>query len=183
MTTTWPEAPRRRAGGRALMARCVAWMLFPLLAHAFDARVVSVEDGDSLTVVDAERKRYRVRLAGADAPEWSQPFGDKAKTALAALVFGREVEVAGGKTDSYGRIVAKVMASDPHCNAPACPKLHDVGLMQVMAGMAWWYRQYAGEQTPREREDYAAAEFAAKTHRLGLWADGNPVPPWTWRRR
>lgn len=58
----------------------------------------------------------------------------------------------------------------------------DVGLEQVAAGMAWWYRKYASEQTPQARADYESAEFMAKAKRLGLWADKNPTPPWEWRK-
>lgn len=54
----------------------------------------------------------------------------------------------------------------------------DANLEQVKAGMAWWYRQYAKEQAPKDREDYEGAEFNANVWRLGLWADKNPVPPW-----
>ena len=35
---------------------------------------------------------------------------------------------------------------------------HDVNLEQVCAGMAWWYRQYAKEQTPDDRQLYESAE-------------------------
>lgn len=59
----------------------------------------------------------------------------------------------------------------------------DANLEQVKAGMAWHYKQYANEQSPRDREDYEIAEFNAKMRRLGLWADKNPIPPWDWRQR
>ncbi len=39
--------------------------------HAVELRgkVVSVSDGDTVTVLDAERHQHKVRLAGIDAPE------------------------------------------------------------------------------------------------------------------
>ena len=43
--------------------------------------------------------------------------------------------------------------------------------------MAWWYRDYAREQSQQDREDYEIAEFNAKISRLGLWVDQNPTPP------
>ena len=52
----------------------------------------------------------------------------------------------------------------------------DVGLAQLDAGLAWWFRKYAHEQLPRDRIDYEAAE-----DRVGLWQDKHPVPPWEWR--
>jgi len=59
----------------------------------------------------------------------------------------------------------------------------DVGLEQIRAGYAWWYRAYAKEQTPEDRERYEHAEQEAKARKVGLWRDPSPVPPWEWRRR
>jgi len=58
-----------------------------------------------------------------------------------------------------------------------------VRLEQIRAGRAWWYRAYAAEQTPEDRERYELAEREAKATKAGLWRDPNPVPPWEWRRR
>lgn len=154
----------------------------PALAEPLTGRVVSIADGDTITVLDDNRQQHKIRLAGIDAPEKAQPFGQKSKSSLSAMVFNRDVEIVGDKKDRYGRTIGKVMAADPNCNVPACPKIHDVNLMQVMSGMAWWYRQYAKEQPPKDREDYEVAEFNAKVRRQGLWADKNPVAPWDWRR-
>lgn len=152
-------------------------------AETISGIVVGITDGDTLTLLDANRQQHKIRLMGIDAPESHQPFGQKSKSSLSAFVFNREVEVIGGKKDRYGRLIGKVMAADLNCNVPACPKIHDVNLMQVLTGMAWWYKQYANEQSPKDREDYEVAEFQAKSQRRGLWADKNPIPPWDWRRR
>jgi endonuclease YncB( thermonuclease family) len=37
----------------------------------------------------------------------------------------------------------------------------DVGLAQLDAGLAWWFRRYAHEQPPKDRIDYEAAENIA----------------------
>lgn len=153
------------------------------VAQTFVGRVVRVEGGDLLTIQDTQRRHLKVRLAGIDAPERLQPFGEQARTSLAALVNNREVGIVAARSDGTGRLVAKVLAADPNCNHPDCPKLHDVGLMQVTAGMAWRDRQSASRLAPQEREDYEIAEFNAKLRRLGLWAAKNPVPPWEWRPR
>jgi endonuclease YncB( thermonuclease family) len=58
----------------------------------------------------------------------------------------------------------------------------DVGLAQLDAGLAWWFRKYAHEQHPQDRIDYEAAEDRAAADRVGLWQDKDPVPPWEWRR-
>ena len=58
-----------------------------------------------------------------------------------------------------------------------------MNLEQLKAGMAWWYRECAKEQTPQERDEYAREEDKAKAARVGLWIDAKPVPPWEWRRK
>jgi endonuclease YncB( thermonuclease family) len=175
---------RHRFPPNALRLGAVAILLLvPQLGVAADivGRVVSIADGDTLTVLDAQNQQHRIRIAGIDAPEKAQPFGQKSKASLSMMAFNRDVEIFGNKLDRDGRTIAKVMVADPTCNMPACPKIHDAGLLQIRAGLAWWDRQYAREQTPKDREDYEVAEFQAKIHRLGLWGDKNPVPPWEWR--
>ncbi|MGB7988878.1 MAG: thermonuclease family protein [Candidatus Methylophosphatis roskildensis] len=57
----------------------------------------------------------------------------------------------------------------------------DTGLAQVTRGLAWWYRNCAMEQTPEGRGRYESVQTEAKSKRMGLWNDRNPVPPWEWR--
>ena len=59
----------------------------------------------------------------------------------------------------------------------------DVGLKQVSDGMAWWYRRYAHEQSLADRVAYEQAEVLARNRRVGLWVDGDAVPPWEWRKQ
>jgi endonuclease YncB( thermonuclease family) len=149
-------------------------MLFsPLLpAETLTGHVVGVYDGDTLTVLDAKRQRHKIRLAGIDAPEKAQAFGDRSKTRLSMLTFGRSVTVEWSKKDRFDRPVGKVMLGDV-----------DINLEQIKAGMAWWAVDYAKEQSPADREDYEHHELMAKLHRVGLWQDKNPIPPWEWRKR
>ncbi len=58
----------------------------------------------------------------------------------------------------------------------------DINLVQLKAGMAWFYRYYQKELSAENRKLYAKAEDQARTDRLGLWQDKNPVPPWEHRR-
>ncbi len=151
----------------------VAFCVFAGNAQAatITGRVVGVSDGDTITVLDANRTQYKIRLAGIDAPESKQAFGSRSKQNLSDLVFGKDVAVEWDKRDRYQRVVGVVLVDG-----------HDVNLEQVRAGMAWWYRQYAKEQTLDDRRLYEQAENGAKAARRGLWVDANPVPPWEWRR-
>jgi endonuclease YncB( thermonuclease family) len=138
---------------------------------SFDARVVGVGDGDTLRIRRLTGgSEERVRLLGVDAPELHQSFGGRSKQHLSSLVFGKNVRVEPQKIDQYGRIVGKVFVGST-----------DVGLAQIEAGMAWHYAYYAREQAVGDRSRYAAAQVAARSSRLGLWADGDAVEPHRFR--
>lgn len=142
----------------------------PATAETLSGYVVSIADGDTITLLGEGNQQHKIRLAGIDAPEKAQPFGQKSKSNLSAMLFNRDVVAECGKTDRYRRKICKVLVGGT-----------DANLQQIKTGMAWWYRTYAKEQAPQDREDYEIAEFDAKVRRAGLWADKNPVPPWEWR--
>jgi len=139
-------------------------------AETITGHVVGVADGDTITVLDADKVQHKIRLAGIDAPEKQQAFGSRSKESLSDLVFDKTVNVETDKRDRYRREIGKVLVNG-----------RDVNLVQVERGMAWFYRQYQREQSPNDRKLYEAAEDAAKADRRGLWRDTDPVPPWEFR--
>ncbi len=156
-------------------------LFFCSLAHAdITGRVVAVTDGDTIKVLDADNTQYKVRLTGIDAPEKKQPFGDASRKNLASLVAGKEVLVESNKKDRYGRALGKVWVQPSDC--PNCGKTLDANQAQLLAGMAWWYRYYAKEQSPEDRGRYESAEDEAKARKWGLWADPHPINPYDWRK-
>jgi endonuclease YncB( thermonuclease family) len=134
-------------------------------------KVVSVTDGDTITVLTPQKKQIKIRLAGIDAPEKSQDYGDAAKRYLSALLFGETVRLEGDKVDRYGRLVAKAIDGQGR----------DVNLAVVANGLAWHYKEYANEQSAADRLAYAQAEQAARRAKLNLWRYPNPTPPWEFR--
>lgn len=152
-------------------------------ALTLTGKVINVSDGDTITVLDAEQRQHRIRVAGIDAPEKSQPFGQKSKENLSQLVLGKDIDAQWNKYDRYQRIVGKVMVSQPDCQRPDCAKTLDAGLAQIAAGFAWWYRKYAKEQSLEDADAYESAEQQARAQRVGLWRDAEPMPPWDWRRK
>ena len=64
-------------------------LLFTLSAQAetLEGKVVKIADGDTLTLLTSSNEQVKIRLAGIDTPERKQPFGNKAKQALAKLAF------------------------------------------------------------------------------------------------
>jgi endonuclease YncB( thermonuclease family) len=134
-------------------------------------RVVGVSDGDTVTVLTAENRQFKIRLSGIDAPEKKQSFGAHAKDTLVRQLFGQPVVVEWYKTDRYGRILGKIEVDGV-----------DANLEQVREGSAWVYRQYLRELTIEDRRLYLEVEQQAKSRHAGLWLDAHPEPPWQWRK-
>ena len=139
-------------------------------AETVTGLVVGVADGDTITVLDGDKVQHKIRLAGIDAPEKKQPFGNRSKESLSELAYDKTVTVETDKRDKYGRQVGKVLVNG-----------QDANLLQVDRGMAWFYRQYQRELSPNDRRLYEAAEDSAKAERRGLWRDADPMPPWEFR--
>ena len=135
-----------------------------ILADELRGKVVSIADGDTITVLDADKKQHKVRLTGIDAPEKKQAFGAKSKARLGELVAGKDVAVEWKENDTYGRTLGKVREG-----------ALDVNLQMVKEGLAWHYRRYS------KSAELSMAEAEAKAGKKGLWADPNPLPPWKFR--
>jgi len=92
-----------------------AWALAGLLcasqagANTLSGKVVAVLDGDTITVLH-EDQQTRVRIAGIDAPEKKQAFGQRSKQSMSDCAFGKDVVVDWKKLDRYGRAIGKVVA-------------------------------------------------------------------------
>lgn len=136
---------------------------------ALQGHIVRVSDGDTVTL-QSETGTLKIRLAGIDAPESQMPHGREAKSHLAAMVLGKEVQAIFHKKDRYGRTIATLMLNTK-----------DVNLAMLQAGMAWHYKQYEREQTASAAAAYAQSETQARTQGVGLWQLEMPTPPWEWR--
>lgn len=144
---------------------CVLLLALPAAgAETLSGTVVTVIDGDTLTLADAAKKRYRVRLAGVDAPEAKQPFGVESARALAKLCQGKAAKVEW--SEKAGRV---------HLGQVTCQD-KDAGVEQVRQGMAW----VSPKQTTPGSALYEL-EAVGRLRKVGLWADEEPVPPWEWR--
>ena len=143
-------------------------LLFTLLCAAKEITgyVIKVADGDTITLLDAQKEKQKVRFYGIDAPESNQAYGKDSGAVLTELIFHKNVRVEVVNTDVYGRNVGKVYLDDLYIN-----------LEMVKRGCAWYYPQYA----PRET-DLKDAEAEAREQRLGLWKGRDPMPPWEFRR-
>lgn len=152
--------------GLFLRTLCLTLLLAVHSAHAdVRGRVVSVHDGDTLTVL-VERRQVKVRLTDIDAPELKQPFGTRSRQSLAELCFGKDATLNVRGRDRYQRTLATVTCAGTDANAE-----------QVRRGYAWTYTRYARADSP-----LIAIESEARRAHRGLWSDRSPVAPWNWRR-
>lgn len=158
-----------RAG--ALVAVVLATLVTTACAAPLAGRVVGIADGDTLTLLDATNTQHKIRLAGIDSPEKSQPFGQYCKKSLSDLTYDRVVTVEASKRDRYGRVIGKVLIDD-----------WDVNLEQIRLGCGWHYKKYQNEQNLDDRLSYNSAEESARANRVGLWVETEPMPPWDWRK-
>jgi endonuclease YncB( thermonuclease family) len=80
-------------------------------AESLIGKVINVSDGDTITVLDSENKRIRVRIDGIDAPEKGhkgvpgQPYGEQARQHMVEIAKGKAATVLWHKQDKYGRLV------------------------------------------------------------------------------
>ena len=154
------------------MSRLVPLLLLGLSIALADpsiwrGRLVRVIDGDTV-VMSRNGEEVRVRLHGIDTPERRQPYGPEATEALRRIIGRDSLRVVVMDIDRYGRTVGRLWKGDTV----------DVSATMVCNGSAWWYRRYAKADSL-----LSMCERAARTDRLGLWNQSNPVPPWNWRRK
>jgi micrococcal nuclease len=135
-----------------------------------DGRIIRVVDGDTVALQEEHGDIHKIRLAGIDAPESRQPFGQQAADLLRGLVLGEHVRTLSYKNDRYGRTIATIFLHD-----------QDINLAIIDAGFAWHYKKYASEQPRSEALAYARSELKARQKKLALWSDEAPIAPWEWR--
>lgn len=132
----------------------------------FWARVLRATDGDGLKISHAGQT-ITCRLWGIDAPEHDQPWGAEAHDALSDACAGHTLRLEAHSFCYYGRLLV----------VPFIAGAYSAQEMLVGRGLAWLlpYRLC----TPADWRDL---EAQARSDRIGLWLDPNPVPPWLWRR-
>ncbi|MEM7377890.1 MAG: thermonuclease family protein [Pseudomonadota bacterium] len=131
-------------------------------------QVEQVYDGDSLRV-RCDGHVETVRVYCIDAPEIGQPpWGERAHRRAQRALGGGTVTLNPVERDSYGRLVATVMADG-----------NDLGETLVRDGLAVVYTRYCPRTAPIH-----TAEAAARGDKLGVWrTPGLHQTPWRWRHR
>lgn len=150
-------------------------VLFSLPAFGWEARVVSVADGDTITVEPIEGgDRVKIRLWGIDCPETNQPYGQVAKGFVNDKLLFKQVRVESKGTDRYKRTVAIV-------TYPEGEGLWTIQETLLRNGLAWLWPRYCKDAKPCNK--WAGLQKASREKHLGLWEEDSPIPPWEWRRQ
>jgi len=126
--------------------------------------VISVANGDTLSVLTKDKQQVKIRLYGIDCPERNRHFGTHAKQATSDAVFGKHVTFQPISTDSYGRMVAIVLMSGGK----------SLNEHLVRNGMASVNPQSCTQN--EICEPLKKLEQATKAQRRGLWADKDKMP-------
>ncbi|MFC1566555.1 thermonuclease family protein [bacterium] len=132
-------------------------------------RVISVSDGDTITVLK-NKKTIKIRLYGVDAPERYQPYGAKAKRYISSMVYNKNVDIKVMDKDRYGRTVALIYFDNGK-------KILNEEL--INNGYAWAYVYYLTEPY---KEKWIRLEKNARVNKRGLWKSKKPLPPWEFRK-
>ena len=134
-------------------------LLVSMPVAALADQVLSVGDGDTITVVNAQQQKRQVRLACVDAPEMSQrPAGPASRKALQALLpVGTGVSLQVKSIDRDGFTVAEVFK--PGQPAP-------VNMQMVSEGMAFIDRK---SLKGCDEYSYGEAETGASVSKRGVW--------------
>lgn len=141
----------------------------------FTARVIHVDDGDTLIALRSDGQKTKVRLANIDAPEIDhgrcrpgQPFAEKSTQALKELAHGKDAAFICTTLDQYERHICDVQVNSKSVNRELARQ-----------GLAW-----ANRARPTYLRDISIleAERDAAAARRGLWSETSPMEPWAWRR-
>lgn len=149
-----------------LISLTVMMLAYNCYAQQITGKVIRIADGDSFTILTADKKEIRIRLYGVDCPEHGQPYSKVAKEFTGKMLSEGQVIITQKDIDRYDRIVGIVIISD------------SINLNErlLRAGLAWHYKYF--DKNPV----WDGLEKVARESKKGLWNDVAPIAPWLWRK-
>lgn len=139
-------------------------------------KVINISDGDTITVVNTQGTKLKLRFCGIDAPERSQSLGKDATQYLKKLIqeSGSEVMVSEIERDRYGRTVAEIFTL---LNDGREKFLNEE---MVRSGFAYHYKRYSARCPNKSAIENA--EVIARSQKVGVWS-GDYQKPWDYRKQ
>lgn len=135
-------------------------------AATLTGKVIRVLDGDTIEVL-VDQQPIRIFLSEIDCPEKKQPFGNAAKKYVLEIVAHEIVTVEARNKDRYGRTIGEVFLPDGE----------SLNRLLIRDGYAWHYKKYSKDASLAELENQA------RSNKVGLWQDKEPIAPWDWRHK
>lgn len=155
--------------GLLLLFGVLCSLLWSPAEAAATYHVVRIIDGDTFDATDGTI-RFRVRIAGIDAPEKGAPFATHATAHLRTLIADRAVTLApvASGMDRYHRVLAQVHMSGG-----------DVGVALIIQGLAAYWRpgcrdyvEGSDVKYDYDPRPYVAAEATARAAKRRMWGKG-----------
>jgi len=137
-------------------------------SNEYHGMVTKVIDGDSIIVKENDHLN-KIRLRYIDAPELSQDFGKESKKFLQNLLLDKSVLVYSEYNDRYGRQLADIYIHNER-------ESKYINAKMIKSGNAWVYKTY------RSNSYLINLENHARSNKMGVWKNDNPMEPWLYRK-
>jgi micrococcal nuclease len=139
------------------------FIIFFQFVLAAQLKLSHCHDGDTCTFFE-DKKSFKVRISGIDAPEVDQESGKQSRNFLRDLMKRGDY-----KLDCDGRSYDRRTCSIAVGNL-------DVGHEMIRNGWAWEFSKFS-------KGKYTQAQILAKKENLGLWKQKSPISPHCYRFR
>jgi len=135
--------------------------------YSYSGHIERVWGGDNFEVVDNGQLHYAF-IRGIDTPEAGQAYYDESKVMLRRLSGKNKTTINVFDRDEWKREVCEVEITDSETG-----ELVDPAYELLRNGFAWF-----DQSDGLYAEKYRAAETLARSQKIGIWSQANPVPPW-----
>lgn len=149
---------------------------YEIFAAEYKGKVIKVVDGDTIHVLSDKGSKNKIRILYIDAPEITQTHGIKSKEFLEEIILGKVINInvvekeGKGGIDYYKRQLAEIYLYFDN-------KSIFVNAKMIKSGNAWVYKH------DRNNNYLLNLENHARSNKLGLWSDSNPLEPWVYRKQ
>lgn len=145
-----------------LLAFCLPSLV---MASTMSGRVLRVDNGNTVTIVDSNNIQHTVRLQDIQAPGLAHPSGMQSQRNLQEMVGGRHVTIDYDPKTSFTAPTGRVYLGG-----------EDVNLKQIEQGMAKFSPSAAISSEKETERRYVAAQEEAKSEQRGVWYTPNKRP-------
>ena len=148
----------------ALLVFFVSLQSIAQVTYYAEGEVVEIIDGDTFQLLTKDATLYRIKVANINCPQLGQSFGDKAKQFTSNAILNKSVKVEIINPDHPGTFAGIVFYNGSS----------NLNKELVRNGLAWHFVKFSNDSSLQALED------EAKSNKIGLWQDSDPVNPLLW---